>query len=245
MSAPRRPRLAILAPVAAALIALGCMSAPRQPDPVPPRATAAPATRTSPTGSAPDGTDTVAEFQEDLGDARTIAAEYWQKHFDASGLDFRPIGELIPYQRAGEVDCGGLALGLNNAAYCSAGDFIAYDANWAFGAFRQIGDAFVFYLLGHEYAHGIQLRLGIQQQFTIQQELQADCMAGAYLGDEVRAGRLQLQDGDLDELARGLEAVGDDPGQPWFAEGSHGTAKQRTRAFENGFERSLEPCDLS
>jgi uncharacterized protein len=239
---PRRPRWTVLAPVAAALIALGCVSAPREPgaEPVSPRPTAA-----RPTGTEPDGTDTVGEFQGDLADAQTIAAEYWKKHFDDSGLDFRPVGRLIPYQRAGEVDCGGQPLGLNNAAYCSAGDFIAYDANWAFGAFRQIGDAFVFYLLGHEYAHGIQRRLGIQKQFTIQQELQADCMAGAYLGDSVRDQRLQLQDGDLDELARGLEAVGDDPGQPWFAEGSHGTARQRTRAFENGFEQSLKPCDLS
>ena len=103
--------------------------------------------------------------------------------------------------------------------------------NWAVAAFRQIGDAFLFYLLGHEYAHGIQARLGIQHQFTIQQELQADCMAGAYIGDSVRGVQLNLEDGDLDELRAGLVAVGDDPGQPWFAEGSHGTAEQRTESF--------------
>jgi hypothetical protein len=40
---------------------------------------------------------------------------------------------------------------------------------------------------------------------------------------------LQLPDGDIDELRRGLEAVGDDPGQPWFAK---------------GFEGSLEACDV-
>jgi hypothetical protein len=54
-----------------------------------------------------------------------------------------------------------------------------------------------------------------------------------------------VQDGDLDELARGREAGGDDPGQPWFAEGSHGTARQRTRAFTNGFDHSLTPCNLT
>jgi predicted metalloprotease len=53
-------------------------------------------------------------------------------------------------------------------------------------AFRKIGDAFLFYLLGHEYAHGIQARLGITHQFGIEHELQADCMAGAYLG--IRCG---------------------------------------------------------
>jgi len=75
--------------------------------------------------------------------------------------------------------------------------------------------------------------------------LQADCMAGAYIGDMERRNRLSLGGGDTQELAAGLEAVGDDPGQPWFAEGSHGTAEQRTQAFDNGYQDSLEPCNLT
>ena len=244
MPAPRRS-IVTLAPVAVALVALGCVAAP---DGRPaPRGQGEPAvTRTTGRdGTDPDGTDTPDEFAGDEGDARDIAEEYWAAQLRDAGIAFEPIAELIPYEREGEVDCGGQPLGLRNAAYCSAGDFIAYDVNWAFAAFRQIGDAFLYYLLGHEYAHGIQARLGIQKQFTIQQELQADCMAGAYIGDMERRGRLDLQDGDTDELARGLEAVGDDPGQPWFAEGSHGTARQRTQAFTNGFDHSLRPCNLS
>jgi predicted metalloprotease len=236
-----RLRPAMLAPVAA-LIAVGCVAAPQ--DPTGGRAPA-PAQTSRPAGADPDGTDTPEEFADDIGDARDIAEQYWAAQFKSSGIGFEPIAELIPYEREGEVDCGGQPLGLKNAAYCSAGDFIAYDVNWAFAAFRQIGDAFIFYLLGHEYAHAVQIRLRIRSQFTIQQELQADCMAGAYIGDMERRGRLDLQDGDTGELARGLEAVGDDPGQPWFAEGSHGTARQRTQAFANGYRDSLEPCNLS
>jgi predicted metalloprotease len=246
MPASHRFRLPILAPVAAALIALGCVAAPRAPSTEPPPTRPTTTRTATPDGTNdPDGTDTPQEFAKDVGGARLIAEAYWRKQFEASGLDFRPIARVIPYERDGEVDCGGQPLGRNNAAYCSAGDFIAYDVNWAFAAFRQIGDAFIYYLLGHEYAHGIQLRLGIQKQFTIQQELQADCNAGAYIGDSVRDPQHALQDGDLDELARGLEAVGDDPGQPWFAEGSHGTARQRTQAFESGLAESLKPCNVS
>ncbi|GGQ63360.1 neutral zinc metallopeptidase [Couchioplanes azureus] len=245
MPVPRH-RLVIPALCLAALVALGCVAAPQTPSGQPQRPAGTPAT---PAAERPDtdldGTDTVEEFQADLEDARALAEEYWKTEFEASGLTFQPVAELIPYERDGEVGCGGQPLTRNNAAYCSAGDFIAYDVRWAFSAFRQIGDAFIFYLLGHEYAHAIQRRLRIQQQFTIEQELQADCMAGAYLGDLVKAKRLRLADGDLEELALGLEAVGDEPGQPWFAEGAHGTAKQRTRAFSNGYSRSLEPCNLS
>ena len=239
-----RSRLTILAPVAAALVALGCVSAPEAPSAGEPGKPPA-ATKTTVAGDDPDGTDTPEEFEADLGDAQRVAETYWEAEFKSSGIDFDPVAQAIPYERDGEIDCGGQGLGLNNAAYCSAGDFIAYDVNWAFAAFRQVGDAFIFYLLGHEYAHAIQRRLGIQKKFTIDQELQADCMAGAYIGDTERKGRLKLDDGDLEELARGLEAVGDDPGQPWFAEGAHGSAKQRTKAFNNGYKKSLEPCGLS
>ena len=248
MPVPRRRRLVALAPVVATLIALGCVSAPKSdagqggdPD----RPASATRARTTPAGEDPDGTDTPAEFKADVGDAERVAEAYWKKEFQKAGLRFEPIAQLIAYEQEGEVSCGGQGLGLNNAAYCSAGDFIAYDINWAFAAFRQIGDAFIFYLLGHEYAHAIQARLRIQKEFTIEQELQADCMAGAYIGDTERGGSLKLDDGDLEELAKGLEVVGDEPGQPWFAEGAHGSAKQRTRAFDTGYERSLDPCGVS
>ncbi|WP_234359730.1 MULTISPECIES: neutral zinc metallopeptidase [unclassified Plantactinospora] len=195
------------------------------------------------TGEA-DGTMTVDEFRRDIDGAVRVAEEYWTGRFKASGERFQPIRRITAYQREGEVDCAGQGLPRNNAVYCSAGDFIAYDVNWAVAAFRQVGDAFLYYLLGHEYAHGVQVRLGIRYEFTIQQELQADCMAGAYLGDSVRAGALTIEEGDLDELSRGLRAVADEPGQPWFAEGAHGTAEQRTDAFFGGYERSLDACDL-
>ncbi|MEV6811150.1 neutral zinc metallopeptidase [Micromonospora sp. NPDC051296] len=236
----RRGRLAGLA--VALVAAAACMVEPvGEPEqPTGPREPASPSAEVT----RADGTDTVEEFEQDLAAAQHVAEQYWAEQFQASGQSFRPIRRIIPYQRDGEVSCGGQEVPRNNAVYCTVSDFIAYDINWSFGAFRQIGDAFVFYLLGHEYAHGIQTRLGIRYDFTIQQELQADCMAGAYLGDSVRAGRLTLEDGDLDEFNEGLLAVGDDPGQPWFAEGSHGTPEQRAEAFFRGYERSLSVCDL-
>lgn len=191
-------------------------------------------------GEQEDGTMTADEFQRDIEGAVDVAEEYWGQRVRG----FEPVRRIIPYQREGEVSCGGEPLPRNNAVYCSAGDFIAYDVNFAVGAFRQVGDAFLFYLLGHEYAHAIQARLGIQQRLTIQQELQADCMAGAYIGDSVKAGGLKLDQGDLDEFRQGLLAVGDDPSVPWFAPGAHGTAEQRTDAFFEGYEGSLGPCDL-
>ncbi|KOX02767.1 membrane protein [Micromonospora sp. NRRL B-16802] len=240
----RDARGALAALVVAALVSLACagggLTEPQAERPAPGQSPASPGADTT----RADSTTSVAEFEQDVADAQAVAERYWAAQFKASGQRFEPIRRIIPYQREGEVSCGGQPLPRNNAVYCSRGDFIAYDVNWSVAAFRQVGDAFVFYLLGHEYAHGIQVRLGINYSFTIQQELQADCMAGAYLGDSVRSGALTLAEGDLEEFREGVAAVGDDPDQPWFAEGSHGTSEQRTDSFFRGYERSLKACDL-
>jgi len=191
--------------------------------------------------SAPDQ----GEFKKDINDAVTVAETYWDRKFrEDFGERFRPVSRIFPYTRQGEVACGNQPLPLRNAAYCSDGDFIAYDINWSISAFQQVGDAFLWYLLGHEYAHGVQVRLGVQYRYTIEQELQADCMAGAYLGESIKAGDIELEDGDIDELRQGLLAVGDDPNVPWFTPGAHGTAKQRTDAFFTGYQQTLKACKL-
>ncbi|WP_260727759.1 neutral zinc metallopeptidase [Dactylosporangium roseum] len=179
-------------------------------------------------------------FSADLDVAVRVAERYWSGKI----VGFRPISRIVPYRFDGELSCGFQPIPVRNAAYCPIGDFIAYDVNWSEQVYEQVGDAFVFYLLGHEYGHGIQQRLGIQYQFTIHQELQADCFAGAYIGESVKVGDFSIETGDLDELRDGLFSVGDPPDEPWFQEGAHGSAAQRTASFFDGYDRGLEACDL-
>ena len=232
-----------LAGAAVVIVLAACVSVRSSDGDAPPAASVPPSPAAS-SSERVDGTTTPEEFQEDLTGAMSVAEEYWQARFKESGEQFVPISQLVPYQRRGQVACGSEAIPENNAAYCPAGDFIAYDVSWALEAFRQIGDAFVYYLLGHEYAHAIQARLGITHRYAVEHELQADCMAGAYIGDTVRVNALRLDSGDLEELRQGLLAVADDPGQPWFAPGAHGTGKQRTTAFFQGYDGSLRACEL-
>ncbi|MEU8077724.1 neutral zinc metallopeptidase [Catellatospora citrea] len=238
---PARPRWTI-ALIAAAVLTLGCGALPEPATPD----DSAPQPGNAPTSAREsDGAMTVEEFREDAGGAVNQAEAYWSGVFKASGVGFTPVRTVTPYRDSGDLACGREPIPADNAVYCPAGDFIAYDADWAVVAFRRIGDAFVYYLLGHEYAHAVQARLGIEHRYGIDHELQADCMAGAYLGDSVRADQLRLADGDLEEFRRGLLAVGDPEGQPWFAPESHGTVAQRTDAFFAGYEKSLDACDLS
>ena len=46
----------------------------------------------------------------------------------------------------------------------------------------QHGDAALAYILAHEYAHAMQTALGFKPDITPISELQADCLAGLYLG---------------------------------------------------------------
>ncbi len=219
----------LLVTAVATLAVLACFVGPRQPD-----------GGNNGNNGGDNGQMTVDEFERDLEGAVGSAESYWRSRVQG----FDPVDDIVPYLRGGEVSCGREAIPDNNAVYCPAGDFIAYDADWAVAAFQQLGDAFLYYLLGHEYAHAVQAQVGTQHEFAIQVELQADCMAGAYIGDSVRAKVLTLEDGDLDELRTGLIAVGDDQGQPWFAPDAHGTPEQRTQAFFNGYEKSLAACGL-
>jgi predicted metalloprotease len=179
-------------------------------------------------------------FASDVSIAVRVVERYWGSRI----VGFQPVSGVVPYRIDGELMCGSQPIPTQNAAYCPIGDFIAYDVNWSEQVYQELGDAFVFYLLGHEYAHAVQQRLGINYQFTIHQELQADCLAGAYIGDSIKSGDFTLEDGDLDELKSGLFSVADPDDEPWFQEGAHGSAAQRTGAFFDGYERSLDACDL-
>ncbi|MFI5908684.1 neutral zinc metallopeptidase [Dactylosporangium sp. NPDC051541] len=179
-------------------------------------------------------------FSADMNIAVRVAEHYWGHKI----VGFQPVSKVVPYTEDGEVLCGSQPIPTQNAAYCPVGDFIAYDAKWSEEIYNTMGDAFVFYLLTHEYGHAIQQRLGISYQYTIFQELNADCLAGASLGDSVRTGDLDLETGDVQELKAGLVSVGDPKDEPWFQEGAHGTPEQRQLSFFDGYDKGLDGCGL-
>jgi uncharacterized protein len=182
------------------------------------------------------------EILEDLKGAVTTVKSYWSAQFAQSGQTFRPVRRVYAYVPGDGTSCGGEPNVPNNAAYCRPDDTIGFDVRFTAQAYDQLGDAFVYYLIGHEYGHAIQARLGVAFAHTIGYELQADCFAGAYLGDQTRSGALTLEDGDIDELRNGLRAVGDPEGTPWFDPRAHGTAEQRIDYFARGFDGSLDDC---
>ena len=119
------------------------------------------------------------------------------------------------------------------------------------------------YILAHEYGHHVQNILGtndeVQQasrqdpgranQYSVALELQADCYAGAWVGDANRRGLLDSPD-EIQEAIKAAEGVGDDriqqktTGRIDPESWTHGSAEQRRTWFLKGFT-TLDPtqCD--
>ncbi|MFZ4717919.1 MAG: neutral zinc metallopeptidase [Ilumatobacteraceae bacterium] len=119
------------------------------------------------------------------------------------------------------------------------------------------------YILAHEYGHHVQNLLGTNaevqrasrtdpkraNQYSVALELQADCYAGAWVGDANRRGLLDDPD-EIQEAIRAAEGVGDDRIQQKTSgridpeRWTHGSAEQRRTWFLKGFTtRDPRQCD--
>lgn len=160
--------------------------------------------------------------------------QWWDGLFTESNLTYYPPRRVVPYREAPNQRLE------NNAFYTSGGHYIGYDLDLMERSLNRHGDFAPVAILAHEWGHLVQANLGIRQEYTILQELQADCLAGAY-GTYLEE-RGNLEEGDLEEGLRQMFAIGDSPNVPWFHSSAHGTGEQRYEAFQHGFDHGVESC---
>ncbi len=117
-------------------------------------------------------------------------------------------------------------------------------------------------MIAHEIGHHLQTLLGTddkvrkmsarnkarENEYSVMQELQADCYAGVWGHEFAKTGRLEM--GDPEEALNAATQIGDDRlqkragvevnSETW----THGSAEQRVRWFKRGFEQGkLAACD--
>ncbi|WP_170201431.1 neutral zinc metallopeptidase [Actinocorallia herbida] len=172
------------------------------------------------------------DFETDVEGAIDAATAYWDYYFPTIGFTFEEP-PISPYGPGDPAYCDGTEMALNNAFHCPSEEAIFYDENWMSEQYDAIGDAFVYMVIAHEVGHNVQYQLDLPYPSSIAYELQADCLAGAVLGNP---DFVLIEEGDLEELMEGLAAVADAPGTPWYASDAHGTADQRSTAFFSGVE---------
>lgn len=167
-------------------------------------------------------------------------SRFWSTRFPrAFNRPYRAPRVAGGYTGTNGPRCGGEPSVAFNAYYCRPGDFLAWDDDLMAAGYTQIGDAWVYLIIAHEWGHAIQARLNAEL-VSVAAELQADCLAGAALQGAAQDGVIAIEPGDSQELAQTLAAVADD--YPWTDVSDHGNAEQRTGAFNTGVSGGIEAC---
>lgn len=179
--------------------------------------------------------------------------EFWSAEMPAVwGIDYQPVAAFGPYyvSRGDVPECGG-PLGpesySQNAFYCSVDDTVQWDIeDLILPLYEEYGDFTVALVMAHEWGHAIQARFGFSDEHpTIVQELQADCLAGAwtYYVDSGQSQNLILEPGDLEEAMAGFLLIGDGLGTAPDGPNAHGGSFDRLTAFFDGFNNGVAACD--
>jgi predicted metalloprotease len=128
-----------------------------------------------------------------------------------------------------------------NAFYCRSDQSISWDENWlkhGLAEFTTAQDMVPLAILSHEWGHHIANLARQNTEFTVRNELLADCYSGLYV-DWADAGRglVCLEPGDVREFLLTFFRVGNKnfKRSEWFARGLHGGARERTLAFAAGY----------
>jgi predicted metalloprotease len=187
----------------------------------------------------------------------------WAKILPAEGVPFHRA-KLAIFRGSTNTGCG-MAQSAMGPFYCPLDEHAYIDLGFyeelkqKYGASGDMAQA---YVLAHELGHHVQHLTGIDaqvrqrqearpdeaNQLSVRLELQADCYAGVWAHSTDQ--RNLLQQGDLGEALTAASAVGDDriqqaqTGRINVDSFTHGSAAQRSRWFQTGFQ-SGDPksCD--
>jgi predicted metalloprotease len=179
---------------------------------------------------------------------------YWEDVFAASGLRYEPADTVL---FSGSVDSAcGFATSASGPFYCPIDGLVYLDLTF-FDDMRsrlgaQGGPLAEGYVVAHEYGHHVQALLGAldlqartsgPEGLSVRIELQADCYAGAWVGNAADTGFLEKP--TVSEVRDALDAaaaVGDDriqrrtTGQVNPESWTHGSSAQRQASFTAGYE---------
>ena len=192
-----------------------------------------------------------------LGDTE----DFWKQQFSAAGAAY-PAPILVLFSEATQSACG-LGQAAMGPFYCPRDRQVYIDLSFFRDLDRRFGapgDFAQAYVVAHEVGHHIQNVLGVlgqnprvsrtdANQQSVQQELQADCLAGMWGRSASQRGLLEM--GDVEEGLTAAQAIGDDriqkqtQGRVVPESFTHGSSAQRVAAFRQGLESTdMRGCGL-
>lgn len=166
---------------------------------------------------------------------------YWSGVFEAENGRYQRPDVYLFDKNSLRTGCGGISADMG-PLYCSLDHTIYLPLYFMEEVRSAIGDFSVATVIAHEWGHAVQAMFGVETQYSIVQELRADCFAGSY-GDYIEndSDLITLEEGDLDEGATLLYEIGDPGSVEWFDPRAHGQPDQRSDAYDLGLS-GYEGC---
>ena len=193
------------------------------------------------------------EASAELDLIREDLDKFWSGIADQNELVYDEP-EIVVVDEAINSACG-RAEDAFGAFYCTRDGAIYLEDDFSVFLYDR-GDFALALVVAHEWAHHVQAQnggfldtgtgeeTGDPTLYTIEIELQADCLAGVWAQDaEVRGW---LEPGDIDEaVSLSIEVGGDRPNTSIYDRYAHGSGQQRADAFLAGYEDGFAGCDFA
>ncbi|HET8773342.1 MAG TPA: neutral zinc metallopeptidase [Thermoanaerobaculia bacterium] len=218
-----------------------------------------PTTTAAPTNESPEERQK-AEF---ISDALDDAQNTWTTLFQQEGMQYQRA-KLVLFRDLTQSGCGA-GQAATGPFYCPADGKVYLDLSFFDELDRRFGapgDFAQAYVVAHEIGHHVQNLVGTSDrvaeamqndqrnanEYSVRQELQADCYAGIWAASAQQRGILET--GDIEEGLGAASAVGDDRIQEMSGRGvnrdafTHGSAAQRSEWFTRGLKSGrIRDCD--
>jgi len=189
----------------------------------------------------------------------------WNVLFKQNGMRYK-APKLVLFRDAVQSACGS-AQSAMGPFYCPGDQKVYIDLSFFSqlkNRFKAPGDFAQAYVIAHEVGHHIQTLTGVSKkvhaarkklsekgsnQLSVQQELQADCLAGVWANHANKTRQL-LEKGDIEEGLKAATAIGDDTLQKQSGRSvspdsfTHGSSEQRVKWFKVGLASGdMNRCD--
>jgi predicted metalloprotease len=178
--------------------------------------------------------------------------DFWRDVLSYTDYIYESPGVVIVAEGDSAISACGPAQTGFWAFYCPLDSKVYLDERLLNDLIDQGYDFAAAFVIAHEWAHHIQDGVGFtrtgapdewNEVHSIDLELMADCMAGAWARDANTRGI--LEEGDIEEAAQfAIEVLGDPAYVGEYDEQAHGTGEQRVSAIMGGYEEGFLACNL-
>jgi predicted metalloprotease len=192
--------------------------------------------------------DLLENVVSDLDEFYRDALSYTQFEYHSPGVVVIPEGQYA------QTGCGPASSGFW-AFYCPNDQTLYLDEPFL-TTLEQQADFAAAFVIAHEWAHHVQTGVGIQRAdpnevpdhwnelYSVDLELMADCMSGAWALDVDTRGLLETDDVD-EAIQFTIDYLGDPQYISEYDPQAHGTADERAQSFLNGYENGFLGCNVS